>query len=106
MTKPTEKPAFLDAIEGGAPLPQRVCLPKSPDFQAHVFEARLLAQVQAIVDRSGRAEGFDAEVWLDHWLQQPLPALGGRRPAEFLNTAQGQELLVSLIERMQGGGFA
>jgi len=39
--------------------------------------ARLIGQVQAMVEQSGNPEGFDAAHWLGAWLDEPLPALGG-----------------------------
>lgn len=45
---------------------------------------RLVGQVQVMVDESGDADGFDAGGWLGKWIEQPLPALGGQRPAEYL----------------------
>ena len=59
-----------------------------------------------MVDQSGRPDGFDARQWLSEWLEQPLPALGGRRPVEFLDTMEGQSLVYAFLVRMQGGAYA
>lgn len=66
----------------------------------------LIDQVQAIVDESGDPTGFDAAKWLGEWIEQPLPALGGRKPSEYLDTITGQQYISSLIARMQSGAYA
>ena len=68
--------------------------------------SRLIGQVQAIVEASGNPEGFDAAVWVGKWLDQHLPALGGQRPAELMDTAEGQAVVASMILRSQGGAYA
>lgn len=40
----------------------------------------LTTLVQRMVDESGNPLGFDVQVWLDHWLVSPIPALGQRLP--------------------------
>lgn len=79
----------------------------SPDESSKVIGmARLVGQVQAMVDESGDPMGFDAPAWTATWLDRPLPALGGRKPAEFMDTAEGQQLVSSLLARMQSGAYA
>ena len=67
---------------------------------------RLIGQVQAMVEDGGTAAGFDPAQWVSTWLEQPLPALDGRRPAEFMDTPEGQQLVASLVERMGAGAYA
>ena len=67
---------------------------------------RLIGQVQAIVEASGNPEGFDAAAWVGNWLDRPLPALGGQRPAELMDTAEGQAVVASMILRSQSGAYA
>lgn len=43
---------------------------------------RLIGQVAIMVDNSGDPKEFDAARWLGRWLERPIPALGGARPAE------------------------
>ncbi len=62
----------------------------------------LVRQVQAIVEESGRPEGFNARSWVEDWLGRPSPALRGRRPEEFLDTP---EVLHELLARMQSGAY-
>lgn len=68
--------------------------------------AKLIGQVQAIVQQSGDSEGFDAARWFAQWLDQPLPALGDSKPAEYMDTAEGRELLSNLIAHTQSGAYA
>jgi len=67
---------------------------------------RLIGQVQAIVETSGNPDGFDAAAWVGAWLDRPLPALGGQRPAELMDTAEGQAVVANMILRSQSGAFA
>lgn len=68
--------------------------------------ARLVGQVQLMVEESGRPEGFVAAEWVAQWLEQPLPALGGQRPGELMDTPDGQRLIADLVVRMQSGAYA
>ncbi len=68
--------------------------------------ARLVGQVQAIVEESGDPEGFDAAAWLSRWLNEPLPALGGVRPLDMLDTIEGQGLVSASLARIQGAAYA
>jgi putative toxin-antitoxin system antitoxin component (TIGR02293 family) len=67
---------------------------------------RLIGQVQAMVEASGDPEGFDAAAWVGAWLDRPLPALGGQRPAELMDTAEGQAVVANLLARAQSGAYA
>lgn len=68
--------------------------------------ARLLGQVEAMVQESGNPEGFNAAQWVAQWLEEPLAALGGQRPVELLDTAEGQAIVSNLLARMQSGAYA
>jgi putative toxin-antitoxin system antitoxin component (TIGR02293 family) len=79
----------------------------SPDESSRVLGmARLVGQVQAMVEESGRPEGFDAAAWVALWLDRPLPALAGHKPAELMDTAEGQGIVANLVARMQSGAYA
>ncbi|MBI5334923.1 MAG: DUF2384 domain-containing protein [Burkholderiales bacterium] len=81
--------------------------PLSPDEGSRVMGmARLVGQVQAMVEESGRPEGFNAAQWVAQWLDRPLPALDGRAPKELMDTAEGQSLVSNLVARMQSGAYA
>jgi putative toxin-antitoxin system antitoxin component (TIGR02293 family) len=71
--------------------------------------AQLVGQVQALVDSSGDPQaspGFKAAQWVAQWLERPSPALGGRRPAELMDTLAGQRIVSDLVARMQSGAYA
>jgi putative toxin-antitoxin system antitoxin component (TIGR02293 family) len=68
--------------------------------------SKLVGQVQVMVEESGNPEGFDAARWVADWLDRPSAALGGRCPAEYMDTAEGQELVSDLIATMQSGAYA
>ena len=67
--------------------------------------ARLLGQVETIVKESGQPESFDPAKWTAAWLERPHPALGGRRPAELMDTADGRGIVSDLVARMQSGAY-
>lgn len=67
---------------------------------------RLVGQVEAMVKQSGNPEGFDAARWVGDWLQRPLPALGGKKPAEFMDTMEGQNLVARFLAQSQSGAYA
>lgn len=68
--------------------------------------SKLVGQVQVMVEQSGDPSGFDAAKWVADWLDKPLPALGGRFPAEYMDTAEGRELISSLLAKIQCGAYA
>ncbi len=68
--------------------------------------SKLIGQVQSMVAESGDPAGFDAAHWVAQWIERPNPALGGRRPAELMDTVAGQELVGAVLARMQSGAYA
>ncbi len=68
--------------------------------------ARLIGQADAIVRASGDPEDFDAPKWVATWIAAPHPALGGKRPADFMDTADGRALVSDLIARMQSASYS
>ena len=68
--------------------------------------AKLVGQVQVMVEQSGNPVGFDAAKWLGEWLERPLPALGGHCPAVYMDTNEGQQLVSGLLGQMQSGAYA
>ena len=69
--------------------------------------ARLLGMAQEIVDNSTtpEARAFDSAKWLGQWLERPQPALGGRKPADLIDTAAGLELVQRLLGSIQSGAY-
>jgi len=71
-------------------------------MKADAFE-RLREQVVTIVQESGNPEGLEADKWLTKWLSMPIGALGGKSPAEYLDTEEGVELISNLLGQIQHG---
>jgi putative toxin-antitoxin system antitoxin component (TIGR02293 family) len=67
--------------------------------------AVLLGQVESMVAESGNPQGFNAATWVAAWLDRPQPALGGRRPGQLMDTADGRVLVSDLLSRMQSGAY-
>lgn len=67
---------------------------------------RLLGQLQTMVRESGNPEGFDASAWLSAWMSTPVPALGGARPLDLMDTMTGQALISQVLAQMQSGAYA
>ena len=79
----------------------------SPEHSERVVGLeRLIGQVQAIVEKTDAAQNFDAGGWVGQWLDRPVPALGGAKPADFMDTLQGQEMVSRLLTQSQAGVFA
>jgi len=71
--------------------------------------ALLIEQVDRIVRESGREaafESFDAGRWFSRWCARPCRALGNRRPAELLLTADGRAVVAQLLSQMQSAAYA
>lgn len=68
--------------------------------------SKLVGQVQVMVEQSGNPEAFDAGRWVADWLDRPLGALEGKCPAEYMDTAEGQELVSGLLAKVQSGAYA
>jgi len=66
----------------------------------------LIGMVQAMVEQSGDAAGFDAARWVSDWLTTPLPALAGATPASYMDTFEGQKLVAELLSMSQSGAYA
>jgi putative toxin-antitoxin system antitoxin component (TIGR02293 family) len=88
----------------GRQAPKRNVL--SPDEGSRVLGmASLIGQVHTMISESGNPAGFNAAEWVARWIDRPLPALGGLRPAELMDTFDGQSLVSSLVSRMQSGSY-
>lgn len=76
------------------------------DSERVVGLAKLVGQIEAMVEESGDPVGFDAPEWLSRWLREPMPALGGDRPIDFLDTMEGQALVSRALSQIQSGAYA
>ena len=68
--------------------------------------ARLIGLVEQVVTESGSPADFGAAPWTAGWLARPVAALGGKSPGGFMDTADGRDLVASLIMQMQSGAYA
>jgi putative toxin-antitoxin system antitoxin component (TIGR02293 family) len=69
--------------------------------------ARLLGIAKGIVENSTAPEArdFDSARWLGQWLERPQPALGGRKPAELIDTPTGLEVVARLLGAIESGAY-
>jgi uncharacterized protein (DUF2384 family) len=51
-------------------------------------------------------DGFEAAKWVAQWLQAPQPALGGKPPKSYLDTADGRDMVRNLLAQMESGAYA
>lgn len=75
--------------------------------QAAIGMVKLLGIAQDIVQSSTAesAKGFDALKWLGQWIERPQPALGGRKPADLLDTPTGVDMVGRLLGAIQSGAY-
>ena len=76
------------------------------DSERVIGLAKLVGQLEAMIEESGDPTGFDAPSWLSHWLRERLPALGGDRPIEMLDTMEGQAVVSRILAQVQSGAYA
>lgn len=76
------------------------------DSERVIGLAKLVGQLETMVEESGNPEGFDAPGWLSTWLRECLPALGGVRPIDLLETMEGQAMVAQALAQIQSGAFA
>jgi len=67
---------------------------------------KLIGQVEIMVSESGDSSGFNAASWVADWLERPVAALNNSRPADFMDTIEGIELISSILAKMQSGAYA
>lgn len=59
--------------------------------------AKIIGQLQAMVEDCGDPENFDPATWLISWVQAPLPAIQGEKPEKYLRSIHGQQFLSTMI---------
>jgi hypothetical protein len=94
MPSTTQKPASGEFVSGAG-------------GQAAVGMIRLLGIAQEIVNNStaDEARNFDSAKWLGQWIERPQPALGGRKPAELIDTPTGVEVVARLLGSIESGAY-
>lgn len=78
----------------------------APTIALLIGLTKLLQQLQTAVDSAEGAKDFDATAWLGRWLTEPVPALGGHKPIEYLDTIEGQARVSRLLSQMTSGAYA
>ena len=75
--------------------------------QAALGMVKLLAIAQSIVQNSDspEAKDFDSAKWLGQWIERPQPSLGGRKPADLLDTPTGFDLVARLLGAIESGAY-
>ncbi|RZI72465.1 MAG: DUF2384 domain-containing protein [Pseudomonas sp.] len=76
------------------------------DSERVIGLVKLVGQLQSMIEESGDPDGFDAHEWLSTWLKEPLPAFGGVRPIDYLDTMEGQGLVSRALAQIQAGAYA
>lgn len=66
---------------------------------------RLIAIVQQIVAESGVTADFDAAAWVGGWLKEPLPAIGGQSPEDYLGAGGTCDLLEKILRQSESGAY-
>ena len=79
----------------------------SPDVTEKLIGLqRLIGLVENIMAESGSETDFNAAHWVAGWLEQPLPAFGNKKPADYMDTVTGQDMVARALARMQSGAYA
>ena len=75
--------------------------------QAAIGMVKLLGIAKDIVSDSTAAEakGFDTAKWLGEWIELPQQSLGGRKPADILDTPTGVEIVARLLGSIASGSY-
>lgn len=68
--------------------------------------AKLVGQLEAMIQDSGNPANFNARAWMARWLTESLPAFGGIRPADLIDTMEGQGLVSVALAQIQSGAYA
>lgn len=68
---------------------------------------KLLGRVQELIADSTApgTEEFDAGKWFGEWIERPQPALGGKRPADLLDTPTGFNMVNGLLGAIRSGAY-
>ena len=75
--------------------------------QAAIGMVKLLGIARDIVANStaSDAKGFDATKWVGQWIERPQPSLGGRKPADLMDTPTGVEVVARLLGSIESGAY-
>lgn len=72
-----------------------------------VFLAELVNIVKdAIPEENTHQSNFDPAQWVGRWIANPLPALGGATPTDYLATGDGRTIVKRLLNNTLTGDYA
>jgi len=74
---------------------------------AAVGMIKLLGLAQNIVENSMalEAKGFDVAKWFGQWIERPQPSLGGRKPADLIDTPTGLKIVARLLGSIESNSY-
>ena len=74
---------------------------------AAIGMVKLLGIAKEIAESSTakEAKGFDSAKWLGTWIERPQPSLGGRKPADLLDTPTGVDVVARLLGSIASGAY-
>jgi putative toxin-antitoxin system antitoxin component (TIGR02293 family) len=91
--------SVIARIRAGEALPQE-------QAERVIGLAKLIGQVEALVEEAGDPAGFDAYRWMGQWMERTIPALGGKTPRSYMDSMTGQGIVSNLVEMIQSGAEA
>lgn len=67
----------------------------------------LVGQIEDAMDDAAGSDApdFDAGAWVSNWLEQPMPALGHRKPSAFMDSSEGQMLVSQILAQSLAGAY-
>lgn len=74
---------------------------------AAVAMLQLIGEVEAMLadSTSDQIENFDSAKWLGQWIERSQPALGGKSPAELLDTPTGVDIVSRTLGSISSGAY-
>ena len=68
---------------------------------------RLLDMARELLAESTHpdAKKVDAAKWLGQWIERPQPALGGKRPADLMDTPTGMAMVSRVLGAVSSGAY-
>lgn len=67
----------------------------------------LLERTREILANSTAQEAasFDAEAWLDKWLETPIRALSGQKPSQMIGDPVGFKAVMMVLGAIESGSY-
>lgn len=75
------------------------------DFR-EVYRTTPAARVDLIRNGGNAADFKKFARWLTQWMEEPVPALAGAAPSDYMDTIEGQEMIAKLLAMMRTGAYA